>query len=443
MKDEETKEDLPEQNPNQNPLRRLWRFRVRNPISQKTNQNPNPTGPVPDPRAEELADRRDLITSFPPLFRKVLEAAKLQGLFKRRDPNIGEYFTVFAPTDEAFKRYVKRYVGREIVGTENIVKELKDDVEKLTNILKYHIVKGEVLLNYAENKRRDVRTLHGGILTIPKISIDPRDIRITSPTGKFATVPHGDSRNIRLSNGVLHLINAVLEPPRKPCLMFIRIKDLRKVDPLADSFVLRWRFFLYIHAPDYEVPHDGNAGSSSSSGPPSTTEAPPPAQAAPDDRNSASTSDPPSTTGFHAPVPAVHADDVADDQPQLLNQTLLKLDSTLLKFVDKNKVENDKREDDQDRLLKLVDKSKMTKEKFEDRWYTKDLEKRNPKIDVTTFIPMPTVANRLSKLEITSDAEVIYKKLGDKGKEYYVWCDTAQVESEAIRSVEFKLPCPI
>ena len=293
-------------------------------------------------------------------FGTALKTAKLLDQFNNQGP-----FTVFAPTDdelEARLREIKK-LRNNIKKLRNILKAPTDDelavrlrdIKKLQNILKAHVVQGTTLLldSLNEGAPEVVETLHGGKLTIKKIGTK---IHITLPTDdKDYTV----NRTMWAKNGVIYLIEPVPKPrkPRKPCHMFIRIKDLRKVDPLTDSFKLRWRFFVYIHADSFVE------------GRPNWNKAHP---------------------------------DVANDKNA---QTL------------KN----------------LVDKKKL-KEKGEDRWYTKDLEKKN--IYVKTFMPIPTVANRIGKRETTSDPEIIYKRFKDNENDaYHVWCYTEQIESEVRESV--------
>lgn len=98
-------------------------------------------------------------------------------------------FTVFAPSDEAFAKLPEGTI-EELLKPEN-----KD---KLTKVLTYHVVPEIILLNTRTDK-----TLQGQSIQI-------------STTGKFQV--NGvkvTASDIMASNGVIHVIDAVLLPPEK------------------------------------------------------------------------------------------------------------------------------------------------------------------------------------------------------------------------------------
>ena len=100
-------------------------------------------------------------------------------------------FTVFAPTDEAF--------GNLPAGTvETLLKP--ENKQQLINILKYHVVSGRVYDNDAIAARR-ANTLLGRKVGI-NFSADGLSINDASVVAK----------NIDASNGVIHIIDAVLLP---------------------------------------------------------------------------------------------------------------------------------------------------------------------------------------------------------------------------------------
>jgi uncharacterized surface protein with fasciclin (FAS1) repeats len=97
-------------------------------------------------------------------------------------------FTVFAPTDEAFAKLPK--------GT---IETLLNDKEKLTNVLTYHVVADKVMANDVI-KIKNAKTVNGR-----EVGIDSEDgVKIDN-----ATVIKTD---IECSNGVIHVIDAVLLP---------------------------------------------------------------------------------------------------------------------------------------------------------------------------------------------------------------------------------------
>ena len=120
-------------------------------------------------------------------FKTLVAAVKTAGLV---DALKGEGpFTVFAPTDEAFAKLPK--------GT---VEGLLNDKEKLTKILTYHVVKGNVSSRDVE-KLNSADTLQGALLRI-----DTTDgVRVNN-----AKVVNAD---LQASNGIIHVIDTVLLPP--------------------------------------------------------------------------------------------------------------------------------------------------------------------------------------------------------------------------------------
>ena len=115
-----------------------------------------------------------------------LKAGELAGVLKGSGP-----FTVFAPTDEAFKALPKGTV-------ESLLKP--ENKEKLVAILTYHVVPGKTISSAIAGKALNAKTVQGGSL-----KIDGTDgVRINK-----ATVVKAD---IMASNGVIHVIDKVLMP---------------------------------------------------------------------------------------------------------------------------------------------------------------------------------------------------------------------------------------
>jgi len=101
-------------------------------------------------------------------------------------------FTVFAPTDAAFEK----------LGKETIEAVLKDK-EKLTSILKYHVVSGKVMAEDAiKLDGKDAKTLSGKTF---KIEVVDGGVVLN---GKVKVI----KTDIKASNGVIHVIDAVLLP---------------------------------------------------------------------------------------------------------------------------------------------------------------------------------------------------------------------------------------
>jgi len=124
-------------------------------------------------------------------FKTLVAAVKAAGLvdtLKGKGP-----FTVFAPTDEAFAKLP--------AGT--VEKLLKPENKKmLTDILTYHVVSGKVMA--ADVKTMEAKTVQGSSAAIKvadgKVTIDKANVVKT---------------DIEASNGVIHVIDAVIMPATK------------------------------------------------------------------------------------------------------------------------------------------------------------------------------------------------------------------------------------
>lgn len=119
-----------------------------------------------------------------------LGAAELVEALKGDGP-----FTVFAPTDEAFAKLPK----------ETLASLLKpENKSKLVDILTYHVVSGKVMAKTAVtldkatalNKKDIALAVKGESLTL-------------NGTAKVVTA------DIKCSNGVIHVIDTVIQPPAK------------------------------------------------------------------------------------------------------------------------------------------------------------------------------------------------------------------------------------
>lgn len=119
---------------------------------------------------------------------KAVVAAGLVESLKSAGP-----FTVFAPTNEAF--------GKLPSGT---LEELLKDKEKLTSILKYHVVPGKLMINNFKIAK-SVETLQG-----QKIKVDGLlwHIKKHAKVNDAKTV----TTDIECTNGVIHAIDSVLMP---------------------------------------------------------------------------------------------------------------------------------------------------------------------------------------------------------------------------------------
>jgi uncharacterized surface protein with fasciclin (FAS1) repeats len=99
-------------------------------------------------------------------------------------------FTVFAPTDAAFAELDQNYLNNLI----------NNDIATLTDILTYHVVSGEVMSTDLSDGMT-AQTVNGKYITI---TIEDGNVMIDD-----AMVTTAD---IECSNGVIHVINAVITP---------------------------------------------------------------------------------------------------------------------------------------------------------------------------------------------------------------------------------------
>jgi uncharacterized surface protein with fasciclin (FAS1) repeats len=105
-------------------------------------------------------------------------------------------FTVFAPTNEAFAALPPGTLDALL---------LPENKQQLADILTYHVVSGTVMAG--DVAAGAVPTVNGAEFTI---AIEGSDVVITDGQGNEATVVTTD---VPASNGVIHVIDAVLLPP--------------------------------------------------------------------------------------------------------------------------------------------------------------------------------------------------------------------------------------
>lgn len=100
-------------------------------------------------------------------------------------------YTVFAPSDEAFKALPAKALA-----------DLAADKELLKSVLSYHVIPGKVTAAQVQNG--SVKTVQGASLTVAK-------------AGAFVTVDDAvvQEADVPASNGVIHVIDKVLMPPKK------------------------------------------------------------------------------------------------------------------------------------------------------------------------------------------------------------------------------------
>jgi uncharacterized surface protein with fasciclin (FAS1) repeats len=98
-------------------------------------------------------------------------------------------FTVFAPTDEAFAAL-----------PDGKIEELLADIPTLTAILTYHVVAGKVMSTDLSDNMM-AATVNGA------------EVTITTMDGVKVNGANVTAADIETSNGVIHVIDAVIMPP--------------------------------------------------------------------------------------------------------------------------------------------------------------------------------------------------------------------------------------
>jgi uncharacterized surface protein with fasciclin (FAS1) repeats len=134
-------------------------------------------------------------------FSTLVAAVKAAGLVETL--NGSKEFTVFAPTNDAFNKLPKGTVASLI---------LPENKAKLTDILTYHVVAGEVMAKdvvagiKANNGTLTVNTVKGEQLSF---MMKGNNVMIKDAKGGMSTIIMTD---VDASNGVIHAIDTVLMP---------------------------------------------------------------------------------------------------------------------------------------------------------------------------------------------------------------------------------------
>ena len=138
------------------------------------------TAPAPATIADAAARTPQLST-----LTKLLADAGLTDTLRGAGP-----FTVFAPSDEAFKAVPAKTMA-----------ELAANKELLKSVLTYHVLAGKI--NSVDAKNGNVKTLQGANVAVGK-------------AGSFVTVEEAvvTEADVPATNGVIHIIDKVLMPPK-------------------------------------------------------------------------------------------------------------------------------------------------------------------------------------------------------------------------------------
>jgi uncharacterized surface protein with fasciclin (FAS1) repeats len=138
------------------------------------------TTPAPTTVAGTIAGSPQLTT-----LNKLINDSGLAGTLQGPGP-----YTVFAPTDEAFKSVPAATLA-----------SLGSDKEKLKAVLMYHVIPGKVMA--ADVRNGPAKTSQGANVALAK-------------SGIFVTVDEAvvTGADLPATNGVVHIVDRVLMPPR-------------------------------------------------------------------------------------------------------------------------------------------------------------------------------------------------------------------------------------
>ena len=154
------------------------------------------TSAAATPTASEMASEAPMeeagtiveVASGNPDFSTLVAAVEAAGLVETLSSD--GPFTVFAPTNEAFEALPEGVLDALL---------LPENKDALTSILTYHVVSGEVMA--ADVTAGDVPTVEGST------------IAITTDGGVKVNDANVVATDVDASNGVIHVIDAVIVPP--------------------------------------------------------------------------------------------------------------------------------------------------------------------------------------------------------------------------------------
>lgn len=139
-----------------------------------------------DGHSKDIVDTAVEAGSFTTLVAAV-QAAGLEDTLRGEGP-----FTVFAPTDEAFAALPEGTV-------ENLL--LPENLETLQAILTYHVLPGKVMSADIAGQELSVATVEGS------------EVMVNATDGVMVDSANVVTADIETSNGVIHVIDAVILPP--------------------------------------------------------------------------------------------------------------------------------------------------------------------------------------------------------------------------------------
>ncbi len=151
-------------------------------MEQSKNTSANQQGGTHTPPSKNIVDTAIAAGNFKTLVAGI-KTAGLTETLTGKGP-----FTVFAPTDEAFKKL-----------PHGALDALLKDTAKLKAVLSYHVVAGQI--SAKDLKSGEVMTVQGSALTA-----------VVSSSGVQVNGAHVKQADIAAMNGLIHVIDAVIMP---------------------------------------------------------------------------------------------------------------------------------------------------------------------------------------------------------------------------------------
>jgi len=136
----------------------------------------------------DIVDTAVAAGSFTTLVAAV-QAAGLVDTLKGAGP-----FTVFAPTDDAF--------AKALANLNMTAEELLGNKELLTKVLTYHVVSGMIMAS-------DVMALADGTMVA---TVQGSELKVSNANGVMVDSANVVTTDIKCTNGVIHVIDAVIMP---------------------------------------------------------------------------------------------------------------------------------------------------------------------------------------------------------------------------------------
>jgi len=136
----------------------------------------------------DIVDTAVAAGSFTTLVAAV-QAAGLVDTLKGAGP-----FTVFAPTDDAF--------AKALANLNMTAEELLGNKELLTKVLTYHVVSGMIMAS-------DVMALADGTMVA---TVQGSELKVSNANGVMVDGANVITTDIKCTNGVIHVIDAVIMP---------------------------------------------------------------------------------------------------------------------------------------------------------------------------------------------------------------------------------------